>query len=93
LILPISQKLNVTTGLICAPLSFPTGEIAIRAPVEPNRKPVINLLNPSSGKICAAWDPYPNIRMTIDKPTNTNIAVPTSSDKNGCQGSFLIFIF
>jgi hypothetical protein len=43
-----SQNAIVTTGLICAPLSFPTAESAIVAPVVPNRNPVISSFGPSA---------------------------------------------
>jgi hypothetical protein len=36
----MSQKASVTAGLMCAPLTLPTGERAMSAPTLPNRNPV-----------------------------------------------------
>ena len=40
-ILRNNQNTIVTAGLICAPLTFPMGDSAIEAPIDPKRKPVI----------------------------------------------------
>jgi hypothetical protein len=70
-----------------APLSFPTRESAISAPVVPNTKPVRVLRNASFGASSGIGLPAPNIRITTGTPTNTSAAVPTSSDTNSCQGN------
>src|SRR5512135_2533448 len=90
-----SQNVIVTAGLMCAPLSLPTAERAIVAPVVPNRKPVISRRSPSFGMSRSIGLPVPNIRMTSDSPTSNRRAVPTNSEKNTCQGKrkpFLAFI-
>ena len=70
----------MTTGLMWAPLTLPTGESAMHAPVAPKRKPVTTRLSPSLGTRRARGVPAPNIRMTSERPTRTSRAVPISSE-------------
>ena len=84
---------ELTAGLICAPLSFPTADTAIDAPTQPNRKPVIACRSFTLGRIRSIGLPAPNMKMTRDRPPNSNTAVPTSSERNSrhgiCQASSL----
>ena len=57
----------------------------MQAHVAPKKKPVISLLSPSLGKTRTSGRPDPNMTMTSDRPTNTNGAVPISSEKNSRQ--------
>lgn len=89
-----NQNTMVTAGLICAPLTLPIGEIAIDAPMDPNRKPVIARRTFISGMRCAMGLSDPNIIMTTDSPTDNNRAVPANSDKYRRQDKGnLLFIF
>jgi hypothetical protein len=72
---------KLTTGLICAPPIFPTGEIAIMAPVVPNRKPVIKRPHAPLGVMAASGLPAPDITMTTESPTNTKNAIPINSER------------
>ncbi len=63
------------------------------APVDPNRKPVIRRRVPSLCTIRTMGLPSPNIRMTTERPTDTNRAVPIISDRNGCQGKIRLLLW
>ena len=60
----------------------------MQAPVAPKKNPVIRRLNPSLGIRRAIGEPVPNIRVTRERPTRTNAAVPMNSDRNNRQGIF-----
>ena len=64
-----------------APLTLPTREYAMAAPVAPNKNPVISRRIPASGSKAATGLPAPKSNITKDKPTPTSNAVPINSDK------------
>lgn len=77
----------MTARLMCAPLIVPTGDSAIRAPVEPKRNPAMRWRASRLGVALGTGLPDPNITMTIERPTSTSRAVPANSDYNGRQGT------
>jgi hypothetical protein len=79
-----STKARVTIGLMWAPLTFPTGEMAMPAPTAPNKNPVRASRAP--GPISGATGPLGEVSMmTADRPTPTSSAVPANSASHSRQ--------
>jgi hypothetical protein len=57
----MSQKASVTAGLMCAPLTLPTGEMAMSAPTLPNRNPVSARRAPAEARWAITGLPEPNV--------------------------------
>ena len=64
-----------------APLTLPTCEQAMAAPVAPNKNPVSNRRIPASGRMAATGLPSPKSNITNDRPMPMSNAVPNNSDK------------
>ena len=88
----MSRNPKETTVLMWAPLTLPTGDKAINAPVVPKRNPVMSRRTPSLGMIPAIGVPAPNMKVTRDRPTRTSNAVPNSSERNIGQGKGSFFV-
>src|SRR4029079_15595455 len=77
-----SQNPIVTIGVTCAPLILPIGESAIVAPTEPKKNPLMIRLSVRLGTSATNGLLSANIKMTDDKPINSNKPVPHISAMN-----------